>query len=421
MLRPFIVIGFLSATTGASAEPVLLANDELKATVSGSTVEIDTPLGTTVPMRFGRDGLVAAEAGVLAPVLGAAKDRGRWWVDGDKLCTKWFRWFDAGVRCLVIKKDGTRIFWRKIDDGETGTGTLVADPKQKKQVPPVVAATDPTPQVSEPVSEPASIDKARPDIATSIEKRATRLAGPPRETPAEDRVADAEPATAAASTVPAPPAASAPPTVVASIEPQPGSEAALDDGPTMRFGGKGLMEASSFPVVGIAAPESGSLQQAPADNSEAQAAPAVKELPAKDDRKNSVASGVPSKKPDAVQRQASLEARAVSKSPSQKRALAGRNGREVSAATSSSRSIALYRVTGVAGYDVLNVRRGPSEEHVSVASIPPTGRRVEITGECREAWCPIRYGGITGWVNSYYLAEEGSRQDVSDRASVTRR
>jgi len=41
---------------------------------------------------------------------------------------------------------------------------------------------------------------------------------------------------------------------------------------------------------------------------------------------------------------------------------------------------------------------------------------VQVTGECRELWCPIRYGRLTGWVNRYYLAEEGSMQ----RASVRR-
>jgi uncharacterized protein YraI len=82
--------------------------------------------------------------------------------------------------------------------------------------------------------------------------------------------------------------------------------------------------------------------------------------------------------------------------------------------------VALYRVRGVAPYDVLNVRRGPSEEHVQIAAIPPSGRRVEITGQCRADWCPIRYGGVTGWVNSYYLAEEGARQDASGQSSAAR-
>ena len=89
-------------------------------------------------------------------------------------------------------------------------------------------------------------------------------------------------------------------------------------------------------------------------------------------------------------------------------------------ATSSIRTVALYRVKGVQEDDVLNVRRGPSEQYVSIAAIPPTGRQVEITGQCQETWCPIRYGGIKGWVNRFYLAEEGSRDEASNTSRVGR-
>lgn len=99
--------------------------DTIKETVTGSVVEIDTPLGTTVPIRFGGDGIMSGEAGDLASLLGSPTDRGRWWVSDDKLCAKWFRWFEAQPHCITITLDGTRIFWKK-DDGETGTATLIS-------------------------------------------------------------------------------------------------------------------------------------------------------------------------------------------------------------------------------------------------------------------------------------------------------
>jgi hypothetical protein len=375
LLRPFFVIGVLSTATGALADPVPLANDELKKTVAGSTVEIDTPLGSTVPMRFGTDGLVSAEAGVLAPVLGSAKDRGRWWVDGDKLCTKWFRWFDAGVRCLTIARDGARIHWRKIDDGETGTGTLVnwTPPGEKKAT--VVAKADAPPPAKKP--EPES------------EKRGTKLAVPPRDVP--------EP----------PPAPEAPPTVVARADPNPAAEDAFGGEPAMRFGGAGLLGASA-----LAAPEVKAADPAPTPQAEKLPDPQrpVAKLPAKDAKKKDVAASAKAAKKAPVQRQASLQAVAPAKTAPQRRPPPREDWEGVNVATSAASPAGLYRVRGVADYDVLNVRRGPSEEHVSIASIPPTGRRVEIIGQCRADWCPIRYGGITGWVNSYYLAEDGSRQ-----------
>jgi uncharacterized protein YraI len=400
LLRPLIVIGFLSGATGALADPAPLANDDLKNTVSGSTVEIDTPLGSTVPMRFGADGLVSAEAGVLAPVLGAAKDRGRWWVEGEKLCTKWFRWFDAGVRCLTIARDGDRIHWRKIDDGETGTGTIVVsnDKPAKPAVPAVATKKKDAPAVV------AKVDVAAADVEEPVPL--------PVKKPAVK-----EEAAPQASLPPADPVTPEP-TVVAHADVAAVPSAEVVEEPTMRFGGAGLLEASARVETDVQAPAQGAQEEegppvpltesklpAPAPETQTDAIAALLAPPATPPQKA------------APQRQASLQAAPLKQAEKKKKVPAAKAAAKAkTVATSSSRTVALYKVTGVRDYDVLNVRRGPSEEHVTVAGIPPTGRRVEITGECRASWCPIRYGNVTGWVNSFYLAEEGSRQVSSGEA-----
>ena len=104
-----------------------LGAGDIKQTFTGSRIELDTPLGTTIPVQFTNDGLMSGQAGSLASVLGAAKDRGRWWVKGDRLCTKWFRWFDAEEQCLTIHLKDERVFWRR-DDGKKGTATIVERP-----------------------------------------------------------------------------------------------------------------------------------------------------------------------------------------------------------------------------------------------------------------------------------------------------
>lgn len=394
LLRPFILFSFLAAATGARAEPVPLSNDELKATVAGSIVEIDTPLGTTVPMRFGTDGLVSAEAGVLAPVLGSAKDRGRWWVEDDKLCTKWFRWFDAGVRCLTIAREGARIHWRKIDDGETGTGTLVnwTEPKakQKPEQKPAVVAKAALP-----------VEKSKPASVPESEKRATRLAGPPREVPAE-QAAPAPTSVSKPETIP-----TSAPTEVARADVSTSSIDSLDEGPTMRFGGAGLLEASERVGSGAKTPEPVTTVTEPS--------PTVAKLPVGE----TAAPAKADKKAAASQRQASLHAAHQNKRTAQKRTTS-RKEQKRSVATSPVPPVALYRVTGVHRYDVLNVRRGPSEQHAQIAAIPPTGREVEITGQCRADWCPIRYGNVRGWVNSFYLAEDAPVQGSASRVYVAK-
>lgn len=391
MLRPFLVISFLSATTGALANPVPLTSDDLKA-LAGSVVEIDTPLGTKLPIRFGTDGLVSAEAGELAPLLGSAKDRGRWWVDGDKMCSKFFRWFDAEVRCITVTRDGSRLFWRK-DDGETGTATLI------EASPPAVP--------KETVAAAKSPKSSRPP-ADEVKVALGSVPAPIKQTPAKRRVeqtpepepARAEPSPAAAVAAPSPPAVMPPAAVVvAEAAPAPRAET-FDDVPMMRFGGAGLLEASSrvgaetpTEVAALplptrpAAPAAGPADDAPAaTRSLSKAAPAAK---------------APAKRGIAAKR----------KSEAQK---------ADATTTASVRSVPLYRVQHVRRYDVLNVRRGPSELHASVAAIPSTGRRVEITGACQADWCPVRYGSVRGWVNRFYLAEEGSRQESASPVYVAR-
>jgi hypothetical protein len=74
-----------------------------------------------------------------------------------------------------------------------------------------------------------------------------------------------------------------------------------------------------------------------------------------------------------------------------------------------------FRVSGVGYGDTLNIRNGPSEYHDAVGTIPSEGRGVQIIGACRDLWCPIRHGRTTGWVNRFYLAEEGVQRTSARR------
>jgi len=411
LLRSFIFIGTLSVAGTALAEPVAVTGEELQKAVSGSVVEIDTPLGTKVPMRFGKDGLVSAEAGVLAPVLGSAKDRGRWWVDGDQLCTKWFRWFDAGVRCLTIRQDGARIHWRKVDDGEEGTGTLVGWTPPKAEKPAVVAKAERA--VDKPAAEKKPARKAQPPQ----EAAKPRKIAEPRKT--EEKVAAVLPAREAEPVAEANPQRSLPPETGALRDKSP--KTSLEDGPSMRFGGAGLLEASarlgtaaSEPSAGV---DAGMAQQPGAADERAHTAGNAS---AADSvvREGAVPPKASAGKKASSQRHAALERvdlpkRPIKRPPETAPVIAEPAGE-------ARRTASLYRVKGVHRFDVLNVRRGPSESHAQIASIPATGRQVEITGNCRASWCPIRYGRVTGWVNSYYLAEERPSQASASRVYVAK-
>ncbi len=135
MLRLITLIGLLGVGNTAMAEPVRMSGDDIKRAMPGALLEIDTPLRISIPVKVGTDGLVSAEAGALGLTLGATKDRGRWWTEGDKLCMKWFRWFDAKPRCMVLLREGNRVQWSE-GSGESGTATIT-------EAAPVVAAVEP--------------------------------------------------------------------------------------------------------------------------------------------------------------------------------------------------------------------------------------------------------------------------------------
>ncbi len=431
MLRPFLIFSVVTGTTAAFAAPVKLNGDDLKAKLNGALIEMDTPLGTKIPVRFGTDGLVSGEARDLAPLLGSAKDRGRWWIDGDRICSKWFRWFDAEPQCLTVQQDGTKIFWRE-DGGKTGTATLVEEAPAKAPEPPatIVAKADtggpasparPTaaqPKKTPPAAEP---QQAQPQIQTAqTEARAEPLPLPVRapERPRDVRVAVVPPS-------PIPSAASAPdaPEANASVETasvlsDTSGSGEFSDVPMMKFGGAGLLEASARFENGNrieTGPSSGGAQVAPiatqvADTPKPQNTPVrVAALPKASSDPAPRAKAAPSSQPP---REAAPAARSVPVASTASSAPAAQNSWT---SGPSTRGPGLYRVQKVQRRDVLNVRRGPSDRHAAVGQIPANGRRVEVTGACVGDWCPVRYRRASGWVHSFYLAEEQQMRGSASR------
>jgi hypothetical protein len=114
---------------------VELGDGNLKETVAGKTVHLDTPFGVAIPITYHGNGLMSGTAGVLEYFLGAQADRGRWWVSNGKLCQKWFKWLDAQPSCMRLKRDGNKIIWRR-DDGLSGTATIASGLPPGAQSPP---------------------------------------------------------------------------------------------------------------------------------------------------------------------------------------------------------------------------------------------------------------------------------------------
>lgn len=345
LLRRLVISGLLLVPAAAVAEPMKLGASEIVDTFTGSRIELDTPLGTTIPVQFTDDGLMSGNAGSLASVLGAAKDRGRWWVKDDRLCTKWFRWFDAEEQCLTIHMKDERVFWRR-DDGKKGTATIIERPVVVAEAPKTA-----TPAIKDAVRRPfaaATIATApKPQAKQPALKAGPRLAARPQ---------------SAAEQLGLPP------------------EAPADR--SLFFVGMGLARAlqSQFAIA--------SAEAAPASKLKAKPQPAKSAPPTKEFVTAAVA---------AKPRAAPAKSAPPELNPNSNRVTQPERGPQPAPVS--------FRVYGVADNDVLNVRNGPSEGHAVVGNIPPSASSVRMVGGCIALWCEIQFRSTRGWVNRYYLAQ----------------
>jgi len=161
--------------TSTRAEQGLLSGQEIADLVAGASVEIDTPVGSKLPVRYAPDGQLSGQAGQLAFYLGTSTDRGRWWISTDQLCHRWNRWFNSEPQCLRLRKEGGRIRWWTAD-GSSGTAMITATRLE--------SAALPRPQ-NDSQTSPTPFEPAGPALAAALPAPAPSAPAPaPTPTPA---------------------------------------------------------------------------------------------------------------------------------------------------------------------------------------------------------------------------------------------
>lgn len=218
MLKRMIAAACL-CTMVAQTRASDLSGQEIEDLLAGATVEIDTPVGTKLPVRYGRNGRLSGQAGGLAWYLGAATDSGRWWIASDQLCHKWGRWFSSEPQCLRLRKEGRRIRWRK-RDGYAGTATIIVpapiriaaalSPPRSGGTKEAAAPTPPPAPATRPAQPTASPSAAAADAVQPPRPNAGDAIVPPVPVPARAARQKKQPASRRAD--PAKPERVAPPT-----------------------------------------------------------------------------------------------------------------------------------------------------------------------------------------------------------------
>ena len=121
----FSVIALGLTPLAAPAEAERLSGAELQSFISGKRVYLAVPLGGEIPLTYRHGGVVdgTGEAAGLGRYM-TPKDRGRWWVSGDRLCQKWQEWYGGRTFCFTVTKlADNRIRWVR-DDGKSGVARL---------------------------------------------------------------------------------------------------------------------------------------------------------------------------------------------------------------------------------------------------------------------------------------------------------
>ena len=115
-------VACVSTQVGAT-ELQPLAGDALRDVVAGKTVLLHTRVGN-IPITYRANGTMIGRAGELVAYTGQERDRGRWWVQNDKLCQQWETWLEGRAYCATIQQDGSTVHWVR-NDGERGKATIV--------------------------------------------------------------------------------------------------------------------------------------------------------------------------------------------------------------------------------------------------------------------------------------------------------
>ncbi|WP_439571982.1 hypothetical protein [Phreatobacter sp.] len=109
--------------TAAHANP--MSGEDIRRDIAGRNIFLATPFGGEFPLNYRPGGRVDGDGEALG--LGrwlAPRDTGRWWIDGDRLCQRFQRWYDGATSCFRLTRTGPNALRWLRDNGQTGTARI---------------------------------------------------------------------------------------------------------------------------------------------------------------------------------------------------------------------------------------------------------------------------------------------------------
>lgn len=127
-MKWYLALGLVGMMLAPTAHATSLTSEDIRTDIIGRRIYLAAPLGGEFPLNYRRSGVVDGDGEALG--LGRfiqPKDSGRWWIDGQRLCQKFTKWYDGTPMCFELTRvDAKRLEWRR-DNGETGTARIGAE------------------------------------------------------------------------------------------------------------------------------------------------------------------------------------------------------------------------------------------------------------------------------------------------------
>lgn len=125
VLLSVAVAAVTALSTPAAADTGAMTDKEIRATVVGKRIYLQTPFGGEFPLNYRKNGKVDGDGQSLG--LGrfmAPADQGKWWIKGGRLCQQWTEWYDGKPQCFVLQRTGESTLYWKRDDGLEGEARI---------------------------------------------------------------------------------------------------------------------------------------------------------------------------------------------------------------------------------------------------------------------------------------------------------
>lgn len=124
MRHVITTLAMLAAFTGA-APANTLTGETIKNEIIGRRIYLAAPLGGEFPLNYRPSGVVDGSGEALG--LGRwiqPKDRGRWWISGNRLCQRFEVWYKGASMCFDLTRLGPKKLRWVRDNGESGTARI---------------------------------------------------------------------------------------------------------------------------------------------------------------------------------------------------------------------------------------------------------------------------------------------------------